>query len=122
MELEGIIMYKKKNFYILYMNSIGMFSKECFFSGWAVILGQGFHGTLKFFKRNLFVWRHFEMISERWFRRESFSARAIVSFSVRHKSHLREPHLYGDAFAGLCCNTPFYTVLSLLPLQIPYVL
>ena len=50
------------------------------------------------FKINLLIRRHFDISSVLLFNRTFGSARAIIIFSVRHKSHLLVPHLYRDAY------------------------
>ena len=52
---------------------------------------------LTLFKTNFLLSRHFDIISVLWFNRTFRFARAMVIFSVRHKSHLLVPHLYQDA-------------------------
>ena len=53
---------------------------------------------LTLFKINLLLCRHFDISSVLLFNRTFGSARAIIIFSVRHKSHLLVPHLYRDAY------------------------
>ena len=42
--------------------------------------------------------RHLDHHSVRFFKKSTFSNRVIATFSGRHKSHFREPHLYGIGF------------------------
>ena len=51
----------------------------------------------RFFKMYLFLWRHFDINSVLLFKRFFCSARAIMYFSVKQRSHLLVPHLYGEA-------------------------
>ena len=53
---------------------------------------------LTLFKINLLLCQHFDISSVLLFNRTFGSARAIIIFSVRHKSHLLVPHLYRDAY------------------------
>ena len=53
---------------------------------------------LTLFKINLLVCRYFDISSILLFNRTFGSARAILIFSVRHKSHLLVPYLYRDAY------------------------
>ena len=53
---------------------------------------------LTLFKINLLLCRHFDISSVLLFNRTFGSARVIIIFSVRHKSHLLVPHLYRDAY------------------------
>ena len=53
---------------------------------------------LTLFKTNLFLWRHFDISSILLFNRTFGSAREIIILSVRHKSHLRVPHLHRDVY------------------------
>ena len=59
---------------------------------------------LTLFKINLPLWRHFDISSVLLFNKTFGSARAIIIFSVRHKSHLLVPHLYWDARTILYSN------------------
>ena len=51
----------------------------------------------RFFKMYLFLWRQFDIDSVLLFKRFFCSARAIMYFSVKQRSHLLVPHLYGEA-------------------------
>ena len=56
---------------------------------------------LTLFKINLLLCRHLDISSVLLFNRTFGSARAIIIFSVRHKSHLLVPHLYWDAYDSI---------------------
>ena len=49
----------------------------------------------------LFLCRHFDINSVLLFKRLFWLARAIMYFSVRQRSHLLVPHLYGVAYAAM---------------------
>ena len=51
----------------------------------------------RLFKMYLFLRRHFDINSVLLFKRFLCSARAIMYFSVKQRSHLLVPHLYGEA-------------------------
>ena len=51
----------------------------------------------RFFKMYLFLWRHFDINSVFLFKKFFCSASAIMYFSVKQRSHLLVPHLYGEA-------------------------
>ena len=49
----------------------------------------------------LFLWRHFDINLVLLFKRFFCSARSIMYFSVKQRSHLLVPHLYGEAQAAI---------------------
>ena len=51
----------------------------------------------RFFKMYIFLWRHFDINSVLLFKSFFCSACAIMYFSVKQRSHLLVPHLYGEA-------------------------
>ena len=53
---------------------------------------------LTLFKIKLLLCRHLDISSVLLFNRTFVCARAIIIFSVRHKSHLLVPHLYRNAY------------------------
>ena len=55
----------------------------------------------RFFKMYLFLWRHFDINLVLLFKRFFCSARSIMYFSVKQRSHLLVPHLYGEAQAAI---------------------
>ena len=57
---------------------------------------------LTFFSLNLFLWRHLLAISDRLLRDIFGLLFKISYFSVRHKSHLSEPHEYLLERAWIC--------------------
>ena len=50
----------------------------------------------RFFKMYLFLWQHFDINSVLLFKRFFCSTCAIMYFSVKQRSHLLVPHLYGE--------------------------
>ena len=56
---------------------------------------------LALFKINLLLCLHFDISSVLLFNTTFGSARAIIMFSVRYKSHLLVPHLYRDAYDSI---------------------
>ena len=70
---------------------------------------------LTLFKINLFLWWHFDISSVLLFNRTFGSGRAIIIFSVRHKSRL-VPHVYRDAYVFY---TPFQMIISPICFQRP---
>ena len=53
------------------------------------------------FKMYLFLCRHFDINSVLLFKRLFCLGRAIMYFSVRQRSHLLVPRLYGAAYAAI---------------------
>ena len=67
---------------------------------------------LLFFKMYLFLWRHLEINSVVLFSKFLWLALAITYFSVKHRSHLLDPHLYVEAQAVI-----LHFTLKLMPLS-----
>ena len=66
--------------------------------GFFLVLGRGVY-CYRLLRQNFLLWRHFASISDLEFKVVLVSAKAIIVFSQRHKSHLFEPFLYVKARA-----------------------
>ena len=69
--------------------------------------------NLKFFNVNLFWCLHLEIISALEFNSFPGSALAIINFSDRHRSHFRDPQMYGADFTIMSHLMSKSTSLSL---------